>query len=152
MLEARDHPAALDAELVLPGRPVSFVSELTPSDVSVEPAAVLEAFGFGYDEPRGELCDDLYALRARVATEHHRRPGVARVLGWPELVQGDVMPWLASLRAEDDQDENEAGEAHADWSLLLQYDLDGPRIYVGLPTGDLAAGRFDRARAVTDFD
>ena len=71
-------------------------------------------------------------------------PAIARVLGWPTLIQGDVLLELINLH---ERAWDAARVAYAEWSLLLETGLDGGRLYVALPTADLLAGRFDRAQA-----
>ncbi len=139
-------PAALPAELHLPEEPVQAVAQLTMPGVSVEPAMPLEPFGFSYGEPRADQTDALHELTTLLTDEHDRRPERARMLGWPTLVQGDTLFGLVALGVGPDH----ARAAYVDWALLLQTEIDGVGIYVGLPIADLATGRFDRAQATAE--
>jgi hypothetical protein len=139
-------PAALPAELHLPEEPVHAMAQLTLPGVSVEPAMPLEPFGFSYGEPRADETDTLHELTALLADERDRRPERARMLGWPTLVQGDTLLGLAGLGVGHEH----ARAAYVDWALLLQTEIDGVGIYVGLPIADLATGRFDRAEATAE--
>ncbi len=84
----------------------------------------------------------LWSLRERLAAEQGWLNSEGQLLGWPTWQNDDNLGSLAEL----------GGGTAADWTVLLQTDaLDG-ELYIGVPTADLAAGRFDRAEAIIEFD
>lgn len=84
----------------------------------------------------------LWALREQLAAEQGWLNPEAQLLGWPTWQNDDNLGYLAEL----------GGGTAADWTVLLQTGaLDGD-LYIGLPTADLAAGRFDRAQGIIEFD
>ncbi|MDA0181651.1 YwqG family protein [Solirubrobacter phytolaccae] len=105
----------------------------------VEPSVGLtvpDRLGTDYD------WEQLWSLRERLASEQGWLNSEGQLLGWPFWQNDDNLGYLAGLGG---------GEA-ADWTVLLQTGaLDG-ELYVALPTADLAAGRFDRAEAIIEFD
>lgn len=105
----------------------------------VEPSiglTVPDRLGTDYD------WEQLWSLRERLASEQGWLNSEGQLLGWPFWQNDDNLGYLAELGG---------GEA-ADWTVLLQTGaLDG-ELYVALPTADLAAGRFDRAEAIIEFD
>lgn len=168
-LERRDPPSGLDEDFRLRECAVSARAEVTLPEIAVDVADVLMPFGFGWDRPRSAQEDAYRALVRRLAEAQgfsvHGADGdwaeQHRLLGWPQHVQGDVLPEIVLMHFEDNQLEYETDDLSreaADWQLLLQIDSDprlgasfgdGGRLFFGLPAEDLRAARLDRVQAIS---
>jgi hypothetical protein len=154
--------------------PVVARPELTLPRIAVWPSAALAALGFGDGGPfwPGDGEEAYKELVSRLA-EHQGFPGEHtsdvpipehRVLGWPRHVQNDILEELAhehllSIGQRPAAEEDIAAVAR-EWRLLLQVEADyrladgelyGQGLYFGLPAEDLAAGRFDRVEALSQY-
>jgi hypothetical protein len=167
-LVPRPAPEALEDDFVLRPTAVAVVKELTLPTIGVWPAEALRRLGFSEEGSWGAIPESAYdELLRRLAREQHDGAQVCsghiehRLLGWPRHIQGDVLPELVLSHFDDIGYAYEDGdlERHAtEWRLLLQVgdddrlattfgDVGG--LYFGLPWDDLAVGRFDSVRAVS---
>jgi hypothetical protein len=152
-LKSRQAPHDL-AEDLQPGLVcVAARPEVTLPAVGVWPAAALEPLGFGNDESARKREDAFEALNGRLAAEQGSDEWQQhRLLGWARHIQGDVLAELSEMSSE-------AGQPVADWRLLLQIDSDDRlgrafrtgALYFGIAAEDLAARRFDRVQAISQF-
>jgi hypothetical protein len=138
------------AELSAPGFPSDLGRYNRLSPQMVQPSVgltvpdpwtpVMRKLGLELEDPAA--ADALWALNDRLAAEQGWQFPAGRLLGWGRWQNDDNMAYLAEL----------GGGKADDWTLLLQTDALNGELYVALPTADLAAGRFDRAQAILEYD
>lgn len=151
-LDRLEFPNDLEPELRRPEEPIDeFVPELTmPSHGAAEEAPALAKLGIAENSGRATAYEQLLS---RLGIGGYVLRPAPLVLGWPDTIQGDPLTMLAYCGLDEDADYEEAAASSRDWSLLLQHaDESGSLHYVGLPTSDLRAGRWDSAEAMTDGD
>ena len=123
-LTERDFPPKLDSYSRLPQTMVVPAKGLTIPDTFAQ-----------ISDP-----EPLWNLQERLRAEQGWSTSAGELLGWPAGSQSDDL--LGEL----------SGETADPWTLLLQTgQLDGI-LFIGLPTKDLEAGRFDHAEATIEFD